>query len=92
MVGARAAAAVAALALAHRLDGDRLLDARERLLEAQLKIVAKVGAARRILLRARVHELAENGRENVGEAVEAGFGERIVPPPPFWNAALPKRS
>ena len=75
-----------------RLDRDRLLDAGERLFEAQLEIVAEVGAARGILLRARVHELAEDGRENVGKAVEPGLGERVCPPPPFWNAALPKRS
>ena len=46
----------------------------------QLEIVAKVGAARGILARAaRVHELAEDRRENVGEAVEAALRERIVP-------------
>src|SRR5689334_16862554 len=71
LIRAGAAAAAAALARSHRLDGDCFLDSRERLLEAQFEVVAKIGPARGILLRARVHELAEDARKNVGEAVEA---------------------
>ena len=65
MLGTVAAATLAALAPRHRLDRDRLFGAGEGLLEAQFQIVAKVRPASRILLRPRVHELAENGQENV---------------------------
>src|SRR5690348_7144970 len=73
-----AAAPTAFLARSHRLDCDGLFDARESFLEAELEVVAEVGAARGILLRARVHELAEDGREYVGKAVEAGIAERVL--------------
>ena len=65
---------------AERLDGDRPLDAGERFLEAELDIVAKVGAARRVLTNcaALVHELAEDGRENVGETIDSGIGEWVA--------------
>ncbi len=76
----RATAPVARLAFSERLDSDRPFDAGERFLEAELDIVAKIGAARRVLTSAAalVHELAEDGRENVGETIHPGIGERVA--------------
>ena len=78
--GRLAAAPVALLASGERLDGERRFPARERVLEAQLQIVAKVGAARGVGAAAapRVHELAEDRREDVGEALEAAGAERVL--------------
>ena len=46
---------------------------------SQFEVVAKVSSARRVLPRpARIHELAEDGRENIGKAVEAGVGKRVA--------------
>src|SRR5206468_7243657 len=62
-----------------RFNRDRLLDARERFFEAQLEVITQVGATGGILaVAARVHELAENGRENVGEALETGASEWVL--------------
>ena len=42
------------------------------------EVVSQVSAARRVLARAaRVHELAEDGREDVRETVETRFAEGI---------------
>src|SRR5205823_1910511 len=82
------AAAMALLASGHRLHRDRLLYADESFLEAQLEIIAQVGAARGILLRAWIHELAENGREDVRKAVETSFGERIAAAPAVLERCL----
>src|SRR4051812_35407245 len=60
-----AAASGAFLAGRHRLDRDRFFDAGKSFLEAQLEVVAKVSATRCVLLRARVHELAEDSRKDV---------------------------
>ena len=88
-----AAAPVAQLARRQRLDRNRLLDPGERLFERQFQVVAKIRAARGILpLAARVHEFAEDRREDIGETVEALAAAERIPPPPFWNAALPNRS
>src|SRR5215213_4209999 len=60
-------------------DGDSLLDAGKGFLEAELEVVAQVGSARRVLARAaRIHELAEDGREDVGKTVEAAASKRVV--------------
>src|SRR5205814_6547082 len=80
IVGAGTTAPAAHLAPGERLDRDGLLDAGEGFLETQLEIVAQVGAARRILPGApRVHEVTENGRENVREAFKPGAPERVLP-------------
>src|SRR5215218_3101036 len=79
VVVAGAAAAVADFALRVRVDGDGSLDTGERFLERELKIVAQVRAARGVLASAaRVHELAEDGREDVGKAVEPCFAEGVA--------------
>ena len=85
---------VAALAAGQRLDGDRLFHAGERLFQRHLEVIAQVRTARGAgALRARIHELAEDRRENVGKAFEPCRRRRTaLPPPPFWNAAWPKRS
>ena len=61
MVGAETATPVAPFAAGHRLHGNSFLDPGKGLFEAQFQIVAKVRTARRILLRAGIHELAEDG-------------------------------
>ncbi len=79
IVGLGAAAACALLAARERFDGDALFRTGECLFQRQLEIVAQIGAAGGVLARAaRVHEFAENGRENVGETGEAGLAERIA--------------
>ena len=82
-----------ALARAERLDGDGLLDAGERFLEAELEIVAQVGAARRVLPRAArsmnspkmVEKMSEKplkpaSRERVAAAavLEGGMAEAVI--------------
>ncbi len=55
------------------------LEPGECLLERQLEVVAQVGAARRVrAARTRVHEIAEDRREDVGEAVEPALSERVL--------------
>ena len=61
-------ASVARLASGQRFDGDGLFGAGEGFFERQFQVVAQVGAARGVgALAARVHELAEDIDENVGE-------------------------
>ena len=61
----------ARITLGQRLDRQRLLDPGERFLKTQLEVVAKVGTTRGIgTLGARIGKLAEDRRENVGEALE----------------------
>ena len=70
---------VARVAPCQCLDLNVLADAGKGFLERQLKIVAQVGSARGILpLAARVHEFAEDRREDVGESVEPASRERVA--------------
>src|SRR5215213_6514347 len=63
---------MARFAARQRLDRDRFLDSRKRFFEAELEVVAQIRAARRAgSLGARIHELAEDRGENVGEALKA---------------------
>jgi hypothetical protein len=78
---AAGAPSVAGFAAGECFDRDRRLGSCKRLFERQFEVVAQVRSARGILtLPARIHELAEDRREDIGEAVEArtAAAERIA--------------
>src|SRR5689334_3839113 len=78
-IGTSAALAFATLALRQAFDGDGLFGAGEGFLECQLNVVAQVCPTSGVLASAaRVHELAEDRREDIRETLEAGITEGVV--------------
>src|SRR4029079_8882730 len=85
---------MAGFAIGQRLDGNRLLDPGECFFERQFEIVAKVRAAGGTgPLCPRIHEFAEDRRENVGKALEtspAGGAERALTVHPVLESGMAK--
>ena len=84
---------MAGVASSQRLDRDGLLCTGERFFKRQFEVVAEIRAARRAgSLRPRVHELAEDRREDVGKALKpaAGTAERALAVHPVLEGGVPE--